>query len=290
MTTPQTSPVDDQETMAGVEYRMPEPMRLDSQGDLLPKWLQFKQQFQIFLTAAGFDRFSEARKAAIFLNSVGHEVQELYFNVLKTDESTKYEQIIKILDDFFEPKQNEIISTYCFHKRNQVEGESFDLFYTEIRKLVKNCNFKEQEERMIRDRIVLGVQDQKLQRKFLEINNLTLQTAVDMCRASELSNNHSKMMHQKTAVVDIVQSTPATEVHQSAGTKAKYTSNKDSKYSYTCKKCRTQHGPRNCPAFGKICSHCQKPNHFKKGCKLLNEIRVLNSDSQGDKDNNVHNL
>lgn len=286
----QTPPVDEQETMAGVEYRIPEPMRLDSQGDLLPKWVKFKQQFQIFLTAAGFDRFSETRKAAIFLNSVGHEVQELYFNVLKTEESMKYEQIIKLLDDYFEPKQNELISTYSFHKRNQEEGESFDLFYTEIRKLVKNCNFKEQEERMLRDRIVLGVQDQKLQRKFLETSKLTLQTAVDMCRASELSNNHSKMMHQQTKMVDIVRSTAATDVQQSAGTKVKYASNKDSKDFYNCKKCGTRHGPRNCPAFGKICLNCKKPNHFKKGCKLINEIKVSDSDINGDADNNVHNL
>ncbi|KAF9797298.1 hypothetical protein SFRURICE_006280 [Spodoptera frugiperda] len=114
-------------------------LKLDTTKDLLPKWRLFKQQFKIFVSASGLKRVSDTRKAAILLNCAGHEVQELYFNVLKTEETIKYEQLLKSLDEYFEPKQNEneLISTFAFHKRCQEKGQNFDLFYTDLRKLVK---------------------------------------------------------------------------------------------------------------------------------------------------------
>ena len=33
-----------------------------------------------------------------------------------------------------------------------------------------------------------------------------------------------------------------------------------------CKRCGSQHKPRQCPAFGKQCSNCQGKNHFAKQC------------------------
>ncbi|CAH2080337.1 unnamed protein product, partial [Iphiclides podalirius] len=45
---------------------------------------------------------------------------------------------------------------------------------------------------MLRDRIFIGVLDKKLQQKLLSIINLTLEKAVDMCRASELAKAQAK--------------------------------------------------------------------------------------------------
>lgn len=287
--------IKEETTMAGVEYRMPQPLKLDTTEDLLPKWRLFKQQFKIFVSASGLERVSDTRKAAILLNCAGHEVQELYFNVLKTktEETIKYEQLLKSLDDYFEPKENELISTFAFHKRCQEEGENFDLFYTDLRKLVKTCNYKDQEERMLRDRIVLGVLDKKLQRKLLEVNDLSLQKVVDMCRASELSQNHIKKMYQQqaTVAVEAVQSSQPQNTQDKP--KDKYNSVNNRDILYNCKKCGTRHKPRNCPAFGKICHNCNKPNHYIKGCEFINEIgannEVITVNSVSD-NNNVHDL
>ena len=38
-------------------------------------------------------------------------------------------------------------------------------------------------------------------------------------------------------------------------------------YSKDCPKCGTKHEPRSCPAFGKTCNSCKKPNHFAKVCR-----------------------
>lgn len=281
--------------MGAIEYKMPESLDLEDIEKCWPRWQRFKQAFKIFLLASGFERLSEQRKAAILLNCVGHQAQELYFNVLKetdAEEKIKLDEIIKSFDDYFKPKQNEVINTYNFNKRVQQDGESFDAFYTAIRKLAENCNFDTQKDRMLRDRIVIGVSDQRMQQKLLEVKDLSLDRAVDICRSAELSKEHIKTLTNPE--VHAVQT--ATPQHQgvassSPSNRAKYSninnrksnfnnninnkskcnnsksqSNQFSKNFYLCKKCNREHGPRSCPAFGKTCSRCNRLNHFSIGC------------------------
>lgn len=290
-----TSEDSDSEMGTPIEYRMPNPLKLDSVEDMLPKWNSFKQQLKIFISAAGLEKVTDNRKASILLNCIGQEGQDLYFNVLKSSEDStpKYEELLKLFDDYFKPKQNELISTFNFFKREQLDGETFDNFYSEIRRLVKNCNF-ENESRMLRDRIVMGVYDKRVQQKLLEDASLTLDKAVDKCRSMELAKEHGRAMQkqEEAAAVDELQ----TASMKTSLDKAKYSrniSNKKStnKYSgsfYHCLKCNREHGPRQCPAFGKTCAKCQKLNHFAAGCKSksINTIEVENQDV----DNSVQDL
>lgn len=283
---------------------MPEPLLLNTVEDLLPKWKKFKQQFQVFLAAAGFERLSETRKAAILLNCIGQEAQDLYYNLLKTDEdytTVKYDTVIKEFDNYFEPKQNEIINTVNFHRRQQEELETFDSYYADLRKISKNCNFTNMEDRMLRDRIVMGVFDKKLQRKLLEVGDLTLDKALTMCRAAELSKEHVKILQKNTEVtpsVNVIQK----QQHPNNQNKAKYNNftrnrsvnnhkqTQNTKQFYHCLKCDTEHGPRSCPAYGKTCKNCNKMNHLAKCC-LNKTINCVSEDIEDPDNNNaVHDL
>lgn len=272
------------------EFRMPAPLQLESVGDILSKWKNFKQKFKIFLSAAGLDRVNEGRKSAILLNCLGEEAQNIYFNVLKkSDENPKYEELLKLFDDYFEPKQNELINTYNFLNRNQEDGESFDQFYVELKRLVKICHFKE-EDRMLRDRIVMGIQDKKLQRKLLENGELSLDEAINKCRASELSKEHAKVMQKDTEnmQMDVLykhEKEPQREVKYNSKSFANK-NNYNSKF-YHCLKCNRDHGPRQCPAFGKVCSNCNKLNHFAAGCRNKAVSSLEKSECN---DNSVHDL
>ena len=54
--------------------------------------------------------------------------------------------------------------------------------------IVKDCEFAE-EDNMIRDKIVFGVFDKKVQEHMLRNSNLSLKDAIDLCRAAELSQS-----------------------------------------------------------------------------------------------------
>lgn len=266
--------------MGGVEYRLPASLKLDNLEDLQSQWQRFKQSFKIFILAAGYEKLSENRKAAILLNCVGEQAQELYFNTLKKGDAQKYEDVLEAFDEYFQPKQNEVINSYNFNKRSQDQGETFDNFYTDLRKLMKNCMYGSMEDRILRDRIVIGVQDVKVQEKLLSIKNLTLDQAVDICRSVEMSRQHVKHI-SKQAGMEAFE--VKAEQHPQQNSRAKYNQNNKTmqpftKTFYKCFKCNTVHGARNCPAFGKTCNNCKKLGHFAVGCKAK-KMHVLNNDT-----------
>ena len=64
-------------------------------------------------------------------------------------------------------------------------SESFDSFLTEMRRLVKPCDYGALEESILKDRIVMGVREDSTRRKLLQIRKLDLAGATDVCRSSE---------------------------------------------------------------------------------------------------------
>ena len=65
-------------------------------------------------------------------------------------------------DEYFLPKTNTSVERSKFYGRTQEEGESFDTFMTEIRKIAANCNFGTFQEEMLKDRIVVGIRDARV--------------------------------------------------------------------------------------------------------------------------------
>ena len=85
-------------------------------------------------------------------------------------------------------------------KRVQETGDSFDSFLTALRSFVKTCNFGSMQDRMIRDRVVVGVRDNSTRKKLLAENKLTPNKCTDICRASETTSKQLKEMSQAEEV------------------------------------------------------------------------------------------
>ena len=62
----------------------------------------------------------------------------------------------------------EAFESYKFHIREQQKHETIEAYVAELRKLAKNSNFAD-EDRMLRDRIVVGVHREAVREKLLEI-------------------------------------------------------------------------------------------------------------------------
>lgn len=86
-----------------------------------------------------------------------------------------------------QPEKNVIYDRFQFYRREQSEGESFDAFLRDIKMLVKPCEFNDQQDNMLRDKIVLGISNREVQERLLRTSNLTLAKAVDICRSVEIS-------------------------------------------------------------------------------------------------------
>lgn len=104
-----------------------------------------------------------------------------------------------------------------FYQRNQRDAEAFDQYLFDLKRLARYCEFGDSEPTMLRDRIVMGVFDKKLQAKFLEMANLTYDNAVEKARTNEASRVQSATMNSASQANNEVHAVRAETSNQSHG-------------------------------------------------------------------------
>ncbi|GBN52470.1 hypothetical protein AVEN_9472-1 [Araneus ventricosus] len=180
------------------EYCRP-PLGLSLDGNVAENWRKFKQQFTIYMKASGHDKKDSDVKVAIFLNAVGEEAMDLFNTfVLQEEDRNDYDKVLTAFENHITPKTNFVVQRFIFNSRMQDIDESFDAFYTDLRKLVKSCEFENQADSVVRDRIVLGIADSGLQERLLREGNLSLARAAEICRAAELSKKQAQTVQTKS--------------------------------------------------------------------------------------------
>lgn len=132
------------------------------------------------MKASGSIEKTDDIKIAILLNNVSEKGIELYntFNLQEADRNN-LTRVLQCFEEYCVSKKNIVYETFKFSNRIQQEGEKFGSFLTEIKKLNQTCEFGTMIDRMVRDRIVLGINDKVLQEKLLRIEDLNLQKAID---------------------------------------------------------------------------------------------------------------
>ena len=75
---------------------------------------------------------------------------------------------------------------YKFQARVQAEGEPFENFVTDLKLLVNDCSYPE-DEKMVHDRIVFSVHNPNIPEKLINKGNeLTLDSAIEMAQSYEV--------------------------------------------------------------------------------------------------------
>lgn len=74
-----------------------------------------------------------------------------------------YKELVKLIQDHLAPKPSEIAQRFKFNNSFRNEGESVADFVLALRNLAKHCEYKDTLEMMLRDRIVCGIRDEKIQ-------------------------------------------------------------------------------------------------------------------------------
>lgn len=151
------------------------PAQFNFNGNLSENWRRFKQLYDIYMKATGYDKKSSDVQVAILLNLMGEEAIELFGTMtLAADDRKNVTKVLEISDEYCNPRKNIVYERYLFYNRNQKENEPFDHFLKDLSTLIKNCEFDTQTDSMLRDRIVLGVYDTEIQKNRLKTKDLDL--------------------------------------------------------------------------------------------------------------------
>ncbi|GFN74230.1 Pol polyprotein [Plakobranchus ocellatus] len=236
----------------GLTFAAPPCLHLE--GNLAENWRKWQQRFQLYLEASELDKKPKKQQKAILLHTIGPDALEL-FNTFTFSEEEDIDDIRVKMQKFEEhckPKRNLIYDRHQFLTKQQQEGESFDQFVTELKRLSADCEFRELKDSLIRDRIICGIRSAQLKERMLRDSDLTLDKAISLGRAEEKAKQ--QLVEMRETKVEAV---------KTAKRKDQRTKHKE----YICKRCGTRHEPKKCPAWGKVCKKCQKNNHFASQCR-----------------------
>ncbi|KAJ8017554.1 hypothetical protein HOLleu_44951 [Holothuria leucospilota] len=259
--------------------RLSPPPKLQMEGNLSENWKRCKQQFLLYLTAAGYEGKEAKIKTSLLLHVIGEEALDIYntFTFTNDAEGNPTNMNLDIVMDKFQnyctPKKNITYERHKFFTCIQKPGESIDHYLTELRTKSKSCDFGDLADSLIRDRIICGIPNNALRERLLREEDLTLSKAVQMCRAAETTRSQVKELQSDDVVlvhaVHAAQQQKHSRTEQSKG-QSEVTSQQQNKPKYNCGRCGRKHGPGECPATGKKCAKCGKIGHFAKCCRTRN--------------------
>ena len=199
---------------------------------------------------------------AVFITCIGPKALTIHNGLpfQSEDEENNLAKILELWESYCLGKMNIIYEGYRFNNRDQEAGKSIDTYASNLRSLSETCNFGALKDEMIRARTVCGVRDSSLRQKLLRVPELTLERCIDMCRRAEATSTQLEAMSAQNSHAH-----PPSEVNF-----AKKPSKGADKSPFVkdCRFCGQAHEKERpkCPAFGKICSACQKENHFAFKC------------------------
>ena len=209
---------------------------------------------------------------------------------LTTENSKKYDVVKDKFDGYFVKRRNIIFERAKFHRRKQESGEAVDSFITDLYGLAEHGQFGLLHGEMIRDRIVVGLADQKLSEKLQLDADLTLEKAINTVRQSESVRSQQSIVRGQE---DANQPAKVDRVHKSKPEKSLRTSLNPQGKTYkqsvgqndvsndVCKRCGKSpaHKRTQCPAKDAYCRKCRKKGHFQAVCLSGKVNTVADDDS-----------
>jgi len=219
-------------------------------------WLAYVERLEQYFTANDVE--SADKQRAILLSSVGAPTYRLIRNLLApakpTDKTLK--EIVDAAQAHHQPKPSVMVQRFNFHSRTRQSGETVSAFVAELRKLSEHCAFGDSLNDMLRDRLVCGINDPRLQRRLLAEMDITFAKAMELAQAAEAADRNAREL-EKAAPVHTVSAhdRPAKE----GG--ARRTLNA------TCHRCGGKHLADRCRFKESDCHYCGKKGHLAKVCR-----------------------
>ncbi|KXJ69880.1 hypothetical protein RP20_CCG025541 [Aedes albopictus] len=247
-----------------INSSIPFPEQLKLTGNIKENVDNFRDSFEIYLIASGLEHRDERVKIATFKAALGLEARKI-FNLwpLQPNEQDTVAACLDSLSRYMVPQKDVKLARYEFFQCRQQcsdtgETETMSHFINRARELVKDCNFGALEDEMLRDKIITGILDVNLRKRFIGEQNLTSAAVINQCRTEEATKAELERNN-------LLQPGPSMQVVNRIGS--------SKKREKKCAFCgRTYHQKlTDCPARGMVCNFCKQKNHFAAVCRKKQE-------------------
>ena len=140
----------------------------------------------------------KGKQRAIFLASVGAQTYKLMRNLVMPElpSDKTYDELVKRMQEHYKPKPSVIVQRFKFNTRTQQGGESISTYLAELRNLSEDCEFGVSLDEMLRDRLVCGTNNERIQKRLLAESKLSLKKATDIALAMETAEKDILDLHK----------------------------------------------------------------------------------------------
>lgn len=261
-------------------------------GNLAENWKLWFQKFEIYLLASNLDEESDNRKIALLLHHLGDKCLDIFnsFNLSDADKKS-YQTVISKFEAYFIPRKNLTVLRHKFLNRKQGPTETIDNFYTDLVNLSLACEFKEIRESIVCDVLISGLNNsnQHIKERLLRESDLSLEKAIAICKAAELSQIQVKELETDRSVCVLNRNrghqpsnyqntnrpnnnSKQKSNNQTSKTQGNVKRNNQNqpmkqKMIMNCNNCGKNHPINKCAAYNVTCFKCGKRNHFSSVCK-----------------------
>ncbi len=216
-------------------------------------WSQYTERFENFFEA---NEIEEAKQGHILLSTVGGKTYGLMRNLLApVKPGTKtFAELVELVQAHFNPRPSKIVQRYKFHSRVRKATESVSEYVAALRQLTEFCAFGVTLDDMLRDRLVCGINDDRILRRLLSETELTFKKALQISTSMETADKHTADLRKSDPAVNQVKS------HRSG--------NKASGASQTlCFRCGGKHNAGTCFYKEAECYACGQTGHISSKCR-----------------------
>ncbi|UYV80838.1 K02A2.6-like [Cordylochernes scorpioides] len=169
-------------------------------------WPSWKQRFSRYRLLSNLNAKEQEYQLTALIYLMKERAEEIHsaFN-LSTDDAKNLDKVIEAFDNHFIGKRNVVYERALFGLRSQRPEETIEEFVTVLHRISEHCEYANLREELIRDRLVLGVEDKKLSEKLMLNKNLTLAKAVEIARQWEAVMPEQQDLNSSTSQVDTTQ-------------------------------------------------------------------------------------
>ena len=219
------------------------------------------------MTASESNDKSDAVKTSRLLTAIGSRARDVYYTFTFDAEgdNMKLKKVIEKFDEYMSPRKNITYMRYRFFSYNQLDGQSVDEYVTELKSRSEHCEFGELKNSLVRDKIVLGVNSKKVQERLLREAELSLEKAIQICRAAENVKMQAKEIKGASNEVNV--EAVSRSYSKESPSKQRNVEGKRRQKVKNCKYCGGEHEYGKCPAYKRQCNKCGKYNHFAAVCQ-----------------------
>jgi hypothetical protein len=282
--------------------KLPQPKGLNFKStNLADAWDKWISRFKNYATAVELKKKSKDVQVAIFLEVLGDGALDIFntFNfkpasgegetAIPAESREDLDTVIKKFEHYCKPRKgNTVFERYRFWARAHQQDEPVDAWVVELRALAANCQFGDQLDLMIRDKIVFHTNDKQAQVRMLREAELPLERALDICHASEATKKQLEDMGEDKKSVHAVRHRHRERSRASTGSRKDSKDRNEKQARKKCKSCGHSHPKYKCRAYGKSCHICSEKHHFAgtpacKGKKKGAQVDAIDtSDSDSD--------